>query len=131
MKRIFILISIMLSFLAYGEGHENVATTDGAFTTLMVAAPDIDKYVQTLKANTSAFAATGATGAGVCVTKSGNEYDGQMMVWSAFPSVEAALIGSLNYDPQKANPALYSFLKSNHQLLLQEKNVTLFKLTKQ
>ena len=51
MKRIFILISIMLSFLAYGEGHENVATTDGAFTTLMVAAPDIDKYVQTLKKN--------------------------------------------------------------------------------
>ena len=45
MKRIFILISIMLSFLAYGEGHENVATTDGAFTTLMISAPDIDKYV--------------------------------------------------------------------------------------
>jgi 4-amino-4-deoxy-L-arabinose transferase-like glycosyltransferase len=36
-----------------------------------------------------------------------------------------------NYDPQKANPALYSLLKSNHQLLLQEKYVTLFKLTKQ
>jgi len=110
MKKIFLIISIMLSFLVYGEGHENVATTDGAFTTLMIAAPNIDKYVETLKANTSALAATGATDAGVCVTKSGNEYDGQMMVWSAFPSVEAALVGSLNYDPQKA-PSAFSRLR--------------------
>ena len=35
-----------------------------------------------------------------------------------------------NFDPQKSNPALYSFLKSNHQLLIQEENVSLFKLTK-
>ena len=62
-------------------------------------------YVETLKSNTAAFKATGATDAGVCITRSGNEYDGQMMVWSAFSSIQAALEGSLKYDPQQAPPS--------------------------
>ena len=37
------------------------------------------------------------------------------MVWSAFPSVEAALVGSLNYDPQDA-PASFAELKSKYAL---------------
>ena len=32
--------------------------------------------------------------------------------------------------PNKINPELHSFLKSNYQLILQEENVTIFKLSK-
>lgn len=93
MKNLILTMGLILSFGIYSDEPLNRGTTDGAFTTLMLAAPDIDKYVDTLKSNTSAFAATGATDAGVCITRSGHDYDGQMMVWSAFPSVEAALVG--------------------------------------
>ena len=41
----------------------------------MLSATDIGRYVEALKSNTSAFKATGATDAGVCITRSGNEYD--------------------------------------------------------
>ena len=100
MNKIILILSLILSYGIYSDEPLNRGTTNGAFTTLMLASPDIDKYVDTLKSNTSAFAATGASDAGVCITRSGNEYAGQMMVWSAFPTVEAALVGSLNYDPQ-------------------------------
>ena len=94
MNKIMLILSLILSYGIYSDEPLNRGTTDGAFTTLMLASPDIDKYVDTLKSNTSAFSATGASDAGVCITRSGNEYAGQMMVWSAFPSVEAALVGS-------------------------------------
>ena len=110
MNKIILTICLVFSFGIYSEEPLNRGTTDGAFTTLMLAAPDIDKYVDTLKTNTSAFSATGATDAGVCITRSGNDYPGQMMVWSAFPSVEAALVGSLKYDPQLA-PASFAQLR--------------------
>ncbi len=110
MKNIILTLGLILSFGIYSDEPLNRGTTEGAFTTLMLASPDIDKYVDTLRSNTSAFAATGATDAGVCITRSGHEYDGQMMVWSAFTSVEAALAGSLNYDPQKA-PASFAELR--------------------
>jgi len=102
MKKIFLILSFLSSFVILAEA-KNGGTTDGAFTTLMLSATDVDRYVETLRSNSSAFKATGATDAGVCITRSGNEYDGQMLVWSAFSSVQAALEGSLKYDPQ--NPA--------------------------
>jgi hypothetical protein len=92
-----------LSLFVFADGHESAPmSTDGAFSTLQVASPDIEKYRQALIDNPSAFQATGATAAGICVTNSGHEYLGQMMVWSAFPNVAAALSGSTMYDPQKA-----------------------------
>ena len=92
-----------LSLFVFADGHESAPmSTDGAFSTLQVASPDIEKYRQALIDNPSAFQATGATAAGICVTNSGHEYSGQMMVWSAFPNVAAALSGSTMYDPQKA-----------------------------
>ena len=100
------LILIMLSTLAisvFADDHASATmSTDGAFTTLQVASSDIEKYRQTLIDNPAAFKATGATAAGICVTNSGHDYLGQMMVWSAFPNVAAALSGSTMYDPQKA-----------------------------
>ena len=101
MKKIILLLSIAISFVINAQA-KNGGTTDGAFTTLMLSATDVERYVETLKSNDAAFKATGATDAGVCITRSGNEYDGQMMVWSAFSSVQAALEGSLKYDPQQA-----------------------------
>ena len=104
MKKIFLILSFLSSFVILAEA-KNGGTTDGAFTTLMLSATDVDRYVETLRSNSSAFKATGATDAGVCITRSGNEYDGQMLVWSAFSSVQAALEGSIKYDPQKASPS--------------------------
>ena len=104
MKKIFLLLSIAVSFVISAQA-KNGGTTDGAVTTLMLSATDVERYVETLKSNTAAFKATGATDAGVCITRSGNEYDGQMMVWSAFSSIQAALEGSLKYDPQQAPPS--------------------------
>ena len=103
MKKLILMMLASLSLFIFADGHESAPmSTDGAFTTLQVASPDIEKYRQALIDNPSAFQATGATAAGICVTNSGHEYLGQMMVWSAFPNVAAALSGSTMYDPQKA-----------------------------
>tara|TARA_B100001564_G_scaffold261084_1_gene222852 strand:+ start:603 stop:1316 length:714 start_codon:yes stop_codon:yes gene_type:complete len=102
MKRLLILIITVFSLTAFTSDENGPQTTDGAFTTLMIAAADIGKYTETLRDNPSAFQATGTTGAGVCVTNSGNAYEGQMMVWSAFPDVASALVGGTKYDPQQA-----------------------------
>ena len=64
---------------------------------LYVSAADIDKYVSFLKKNTEAFKTIGSSDAGVCITRSGNQYPGQMMIWNAFSSVEDAMVGSLKY----------------------------------
>ena len=103
MKKLILMMIASLSLFVFADGHESAPmSTDGAFSTLQVASPDIEKYRQALIDNPSAFQATGATAAGICVTNSGHEYLGQMMVWSAFPNVAAALSGSTMYDPQKA-----------------------------
>ena len=102
MKRLLILTVTVFSLTAFTSDENGPQTTDGAFTTLMIAAADIGKYTETLRDNPSAFQATGTTGAGVCVTNSGNAYEGQMMVWSAFPDVASALVGGTKYDPQQA-----------------------------
>ena len=88
--------------LTFADDHAGEATTEGAFNTLMIAAPDTGKYIASLKKNSGAFKAVGASAAGVCVTQSGHEYPGQMMVWSGYPSIQAALIGSSKYDPSNA-----------------------------
>jgi hypothetical protein len=93
---------LALAPLTFADDHAGEATTEGAFTTLMIAAPDTGKYIASLKKNSAAFKAVGASGAGVCVTQSGHEYPGQMMIWSGYPSIQAALIGSSKYDPSKA-----------------------------
>ena len=111
MKKLTLLFLTTLSLCVFSAHHESQPmTTDGAFTTLMVSAPDIEKYTKTLRNNTSAFETTGTSGAGVCVTNSGNDYLGQMMVWSAFPDVASALVGGTKYDPQKA-PRVYAALR--------------------
>ena len=87
-KLILLLLTVTFSLFTFSAGHETPSGNEGAFTTLMVAAPNVDRYVDFLKADTSSFKTIGSTGSGVCVTNSGNEYPGQMMVWSAFPRPE-------------------------------------------
>ena len=109
MQKLTLILFAFLSVFLYAD-TQGEQTTEGAFTTLMVAAPDIERYTETLRSNPSAFQAAGATDAGVCVTNSGNDYEGQMMVWSAFPDVASALAGGTKYDPQQA-PRQYKILR--------------------
>ena len=78
------------------------AIPEGAFTTLHVKAKNVDKYIEMMKENQAPFEAIGADVAGVCVTKTGNQYPGEMFVWNAFPSVEKAMEATDLYDPMKA-----------------------------
>ena len=75
----------------------------GAFTTLHVKAMDVAKYVDFMKKNTQPFEAIGSDVAGVCVTRSGNQYPGEMFVWNAYGSIEDAFIASQKYDPMTPN----------------------------
>ena len=77
----------------------------GAFSTLHVQTDDPQEYIDYLKDNPQAFQAVGSDVAGVCVTRSGNQYPGEMFVWSAYPSIEAAYEASRKYDPLKPSPA--------------------------
>ena len=78
------------------------AIPECAFTTLHVKAKNVDKYIEMMKENQAPFEAIGADVAGVCVTKTGNQYPGEMFVWNAFPSVEKAMEATDLYDPMKA-----------------------------
>ena len=50
MKKLTLLFLTTLSLCVFSAHHESQPmTTDGAFTTLMVSAPDIEKYTKTLR----------------------------------------------------------------------------------
>jgi hypothetical protein len=104
MKKIatFILslsIPLALTPIAFADDHAQEATMEGSFTTVMMSAPDIGRYIASLKKDSSPFEAMGATAAGYCVTMSGQDYPGQMRVWTGFASVQAAMVGATNYNP--------------------------------
>ena len=115
MKNLLFIIALLISVNSFADGH--VKPADGAFTTLNVAAKDIDKYVDFLKTNSDAFKAIGSSDAGVCVTRSGNDYPGELMVWNAFPSVEAAMVGSLKYDPYTAGGQITKLRELKHSAI--------------
>ena len=50
---------------AYADGHGNEATSDGAFTTLMVQAEDVGAYIKALEASDNVFEATGTVAVAV------------------------------------------------------------------
>ena len=87
------------------------AVPEGAFTTLHVKAKDVDKYIELMKKNTTPFEAIGSDLAGVCVTKTGHQYPGEMFVWNAFPNVEKAFAATDLYDPMKATGQYKSMRK--------------------
>ena len=87
MKKYFIGINLICIFFVGSV----FSIGEGAFTTLHVKAKDVEKYVELMKNNTTPFEVIGSDIAGVCVTKSGNQYPGEMFVWNAFPSIEKAM----------------------------------------
>ena len=115
MKKILFVFLLVFSINLFAE--DNIKPQEGAFTSLYVSATDVDKYVSFLRSNSDAFKAIGSSDAGVCITRSGNQYPGQMMIWNAFPSVEAAMIGSLKYDPYKAKGPISKLRKVKHSTI--------------
>ena len=115
MKKILFTFIILLSINLSADDH--IRPEQGAFTSLYVSASDVDKYVSFLRKNSDAFKAIGSSDAGVCITRSGNQYPGQMMIWNAFPSVEAAMIGSLKYDPYKATGPISKLRNIKHSTI--------------
>jgi len=115
MKKILFTFIILLSINLSADDH--IKREQGAFTSLYVSASDVDKYVSFLRKNSDAFKAIGSSDAGVCITRSGNQYPGQMMIWNAFPSVEAAMIGSLKYDPYKATGPISNLRNIKHSTI--------------
>ena len=124
MKKILFTFIILLSINLSADDH--IKPEQGAFTSLYVSASDVDKYVSFLRKNSDAFKAIGSSDAGVCITRSGNQYPGQMMIWNAFPSVEAAMIGSLKYDPYKATGPISNLRNIKHSTIW--KSLKSFKL---
>jgi hypothetical protein len=99
------LLLVGLSLNALGDGHLAEEQNKYAVTTVMVAAKDIDNYVKSV-ASSPVFESIGAYAAGYCRTVTGQDYPGQVMMWSVFPNVAAALVGGSKYDPSNAPRAM-------------------------
>ena len=106
MKKIILLVGLLTPLYLQADHHTIAGPGEGAFNTIMVQANDTAKYVDYLKANPELFKGVGATAAGVCITRSGNDYAGQMLVWSAYPDLASAMNASSVYDPNNAPSAL-------------------------
>ena len=112
-----ILFTLLFSFSMTPFADDHIKPQKGAFTSLYVSAVDIDKYVSFLRKNTEAFKAIGSSNAGVCITRSGNQYPGQMMIWNAFSSIEDAMVGSLKYDPYGAKGPISKLRSLKHNTI--------------
>ena len=102
MKIFVLLFSIVISSTCFADDHSSGSVGKGAFSTLMVQVSDVDAYIKVLKSSDGPFKTVGSVAAGYCLTRSGNDYPGQMFVWNAFDSVSDAMAGVLKYDPYEA-----------------------------
>ena len=117
MRLLTILVATIFSLSAFADDHSNLPTGDGAFVALMVKAQDPDVYIEMLKTNPAPFEAIGSSTAGVCVTKTGADYPGQMFVWNAFDSMEQAMAATDKYDPMKATPELTAIREVKYNVM--------------
>ena len=92
----------MTPLIAQADHHETSGPGEGSFTTFMVQAPDVSAYIKYLKSNPELFSGFNAAAAGVCVTITGQDYHGEMFVWSAYSDVAGAMTETTAYDPDKA-----------------------------
>ena len=106
MKKIILLVGLLSPLYLQADHHTIAGPGEGAFNTIFVQAFDTAKYVDYLRANPELFKTVGATAAGVCITRSGNDYQGQMFVWSAYPDLASAMHANTIYDPNEAPPDL-------------------------
>ena len=100
-SRILFRLIVLLSYSSIANSQDQLtsAVNHGAFSTMMLAAPNVAKYLETVKEDIDFFGTIGSAGTGSCVTMSGHEYLGQMMIWNAYPNVQSALEGNAAYDP--------------------------------
>ena len=117
MKFLAVLVSTIFSLSTFADDHNSAPVGDGAFVALMVKAKDPNAYIEMLKTNPAPFEAIGSSTAGVCVTKTGADYPGQMFVWNAFDSVEQAMAATDNYDPMKATPELTAIREVKYNVM--------------
>ena len=106
MKKIILLVGLLTPLHLQADHHTIAGPGKGAFNTIMVQADDTAKYVDYLRANPELFKGVGAMAAGVCITRSVNDYAGQMLVWSAYPDLASAMNANSVYDPNNAPSAL-------------------------
>ena len=106
MRKTLTFILLFFTAAAWADHHEPVPLGEGAFTVLNVQAANVEAYIASLKSNPAPFKTVGSKVAGVCVTKTGNDYPGQMYIFNGFESVADAMEGSLKYDPFTATPEL-------------------------
>jgi hypothetical protein len=106
MKKIILLVSLLTPLYLQADHHTIAGPGEGAFNTIFVQADDTTKYVDYLKTNPELFKGVGATAAGVCITRSGYDYEGQMLVWSAYPDLASAMHANMLYDPNQAPSTL-------------------------
>ena len=106
MKKIILLVGLLTPLYLQADHHTIAGPGEGAFNTIMVQADDTAKYVDYLRTNPQLFKGVGAMAAGVCITRSGNDYAGQMLVWSAYPDLASAMNANSVYDPNNAPSAL-------------------------
>ncbi|MDG0970647.1 MAG: hypothetical protein P8P22_04125 [Porticoccaceae bacterium] len=104
MKKILIFMLSLTTLLAlspvtFADDHAQQATMEGSFTTVMVSAPNIGRYIASMKRDSAPFESMGATAAGYCITMSGQDYPGQMRIWTGFSNVTAAMVGATKYNP--------------------------------
>ena len=121
MKKTILIASLLLvgtSLNVLGDGHLAEELSKGAFTAVIVAAKDTDKYLKSVASLNGAGEETGAVAAGYCRTVSGHDYPGQVMVWTAFPNVTAALVGGSEYDPSNAPRALAKLREFKYSLTM-------------
>ena len=83
----------------------------------MVQASDPDAYVAMMKENSAPFEALGSSVAGICMTKTGADYPGQMFVWNAFDSVEQAMAATDAYDPMKPLPEMAAMREVKYRVV--------------
>jgi hypothetical protein len=117
MKLIILLLTTFLSTSAYADNHGNVPVGSGAFVALMVQAQDPDAYIEALKKNPAPFETIGSSLAGACITKTGNDYPGQMFIYNAFDSVEQAMAATDKYDPMKTTPELTAIREVKYNVI--------------
>ena len=122
MRKFTLVLILLISFPAFSDHHGDVTAGSGAFVALMVQAKDSDAYITMLKNNPAPFKAIGSSVAGACVTKTGQDYPGQMFIFNGFNSLEDALAATNKYDALKATPKLTAIREVKYHVMFKPLN---------
>ena len=118
MKYLAVFMTLLFANAVFADDHGGApAVGEGAFVALMVQASDPDAYVAMMKENSAPFEALGSSVAGICITKTGADYPGQMFVWNAFDSVEQAMAATDAYDPMKPLPEMAAMREVKYRVV--------------